>query len=226
MPLPAPRRLRTARPGRPRPRRSKRSCWSARAIRRRTAAGSARAPLLRRRPRGRSGPPRRGSRMPRPPSRSRPGRCAWRRNVSVVMMSAPAVRYASWTARTTSGRVRTSRSCHHGRPRVVAEALAAEVGLGQAVALDQRARGAVEHENPPLQQRAKQEQALFARPNVVGRRCGPGFILAALARAAVVDAIDGTFRLGWPASFWRQCTRHEPATRPAAQVAQMRCVRH
>ena len=36
--------------------------------------------------------------------------------------------------------------------RVVGEALAAEVGLGQLVALDDRAHGAVEHEDPLAQQ--------------------------------------------------------------------------
>jgi len=34
--------------------------------------------------------------------------------------------------------------------RVVAETLSTEIGLGQAVALNQRAGGPVEHENPPL----------------------------------------------------------------------------
>jgi len=91
---------------------------------------------------------------------------------------------------------------------VVAEAPAAEIGLGQAVALDQRARGAVEHENPPLQQRAEQEQALFARPDVGVRRCGPGFILGCASPGGGRGRDQWDVRLGWPASFWRQCTRH------------------
>jgi hypothetical protein len=47
---------------------------------------------------------------------------------------------------------------------MVLEPLAAEVGLGQAIALDERARGSVEHENPLLEKRPEQEQALIARP--------------------------------------------------------------
>ncbi len=58
--------------------------------------------------------------------------------------------------------------------RVVAEALAAEVGLGQAVTLDEGARGSVEHENPPLQQGAEQEQAFLTRPGRMGLRRRPG----------------------------------------------------
>jgi hypothetical protein len=47
---------------------------------------------------------------------------------------------------------------------VVAEAVAAEVGLGQPIALDQRSGGAVQDEDSLSEQRAEQEQALIARP--------------------------------------------------------------
>jgi hypothetical protein len=57
---------------------------------------------------------------------------------------------------------------------VVEEALAAEVGLGQAVTLDERSGGAIEHENPLAKQRAEQEQALLTRPDGANRRLGLG----------------------------------------------------
>ena len=53
---------------------------------------------------------------------------------------------------------------------MVAEALAAEVGLGQAVALDERSGRAVEHDDPLREQRAEQKQALLARPDGACRR--------------------------------------------------------
>jgi hypothetical protein len=56
--------------------------------------------------------------------------------------------------------------------RMVAEALATEVGLGQTVTLDECARRPVEYEDPLAQKGSEQEQALLTRPNrVVGDRC-------------------------------------------------------
>ena len=55
--------------------------------------------------------------------------------------------------------------------RVVAEALTAEVRLGQAVALDERSGGAVQDENALAQQRPEQEQSLLTHP---GRPAGRG----------------------------------------------------
>ena len=49
-------------------------------------------------------------RTPAPACRSRPARCRSALNVLVSTMSAPAARYSSWIARTTSGCVSTSRS--------------------------------------------------------------------------------------------------------------------
>ena len=69
----------------------------------------------------------------RPAGRSRPGRCCVAVNVFVVVMSAPAARYCRCTSRTTSGRVRLSRS---GSPVTScgwsANRVAAVVGRGQA----------------------------------------------------------------------------------------------
>jgi hypothetical protein len=48
---------------------------------------------------------------------------------------------------------------------MVAEALPAEVGLREAVALDESARGAIEDEDSLLQQRAQEGDALLTRPN-------------------------------------------------------------
>jgi hypothetical protein len=52
---------------------------------------------------------------------------------------------------------------------MVLEPLAAEVGLGQAVPLDEGSGGAVEHQDSVLQKRPEQEQALSARPRVACR---------------------------------------------------------
>jgi hypothetical protein len=55
---------------------------------------------------------------------------------------------------------------------MVAEALAAEVGLGQTVTLDECSGRPVEDEDALAQKRSEQEQALVTRPNrVVGDRC-------------------------------------------------------
>jgi hypothetical protein len=50
--------------------------------------------------------------------------------------------------------------------RMVLEPLAAEVGLGQAVPLDERSGGSIEYQDSVLQKWPKQEQALSARPRV------------------------------------------------------------
>src|ERR1041385_8908260 len=99
------------------------------------------------------------------------------------MTSAPASRYARWTPSTTSGRVRLSRSLSPcsgragsrkspprqapppagaawgtvaGAPcRVVTEALAAEVLLAEAMALEHRADGAVQNHDPAGEQLTK-----------------------------------------------------------------------
>ena len=72
--------------------------------------------------------------------------------VLVSMMSAPASRYAPWIARTMSGRVSDRQVVVAAQVAgVVGEALAAEVGLDQLVALDERAHRAV-HDHDPLAQ--------------------------------------------------------------------------
>jgi hypothetical protein len=95
---------------------------------------------------------------------------------------------------------------------MVAKALAAEVGLGQAVALDERPRGAVEHENPFLEQRAEQEQALIARLWRTRSFSGAG-------RRGYWGDLCGRCRwhvsVGGPASFCAQCTG-ETECRPSA----------
>ena len=56
--------------------------------------------------------------------------------------------------------------------RMVAEALAAEIGLGQTVTLDERSGRPVEDEDALAQKGSEQEQALVTRPNrVVGDGC-------------------------------------------------------
>ncbi len=88
--------------------------------------------------------------------------------------------------------------------RVSAEALAAEVGLGQAVALDERPGRSVEHEDSLLQEWAKQEQTPLTRPGVACRR--------SWGRCRRCDWGDlcghyrGNVSLGGPASFCAQCT--------------------
>jgi hypothetical protein len=81
---------------------------------------------------------------------------------------------------------------------VVSEALAAEVGLGQAVALDERARCPVENEDPLLQQGPQQAQALVARPGRRRRR----------DRGAIGGRVARGECFGGPASFSAQCTDH------------------
>ena len=81
-------------------------------------------------------------------------------NVLVSMMSAPASRYCAWMSAMTSGRVSTStsllpfRSCAWAR-----EAIAAEVGLGEAQALHHGAHGAVEDEDAPATGRRRGERS-------------------------------------------------------------------
>jgi hypothetical protein len=88
--------------------------------------------------------------------------------------------------------------------RMVAEALTAEVGLGQAVALDQGPSGSVEYEDPLLEEGPEQGQALIARPGVACRR----FLewRRRRDRGDFVGRAGGDVSLGEPASFWAQCT--------------------
>ena len=87
---------------------------------------------------------------------------------------------------------------------MVAESLAAEVGFGQVVALDERSSRSVEHKDPLLQERPDQEQALIARPGVAGRR----FFGWRRRRnvGQLVGRCRGDVRFGGPASFFAQCT--------------------
>ena len=87
---------------------------------------------------------------------------------------------------------------------VIAETLAAEVGFGQAVALDERPRGSVEHENPLLKQRPQQGQALISRPGFARRRfC---MRLRRRDRGDLFGRCRVGVSLGGPASFQAQCT--------------------
>jgi hypothetical protein len=98
--------------------------------------------------------------------------------------------------------------------RMVAEALAAEIGLGQTVTLDERSGRPVEDEDALAQKWSEQEQALLTRPNgVVGDGCvcgrdrrncslgGP----ASLVRRSLPGRTVGRWnvpvqRVGWPLS--------------------------
>ena len=73
-------------------------------------------------------------------------------NVFVVARSAPASKYASWISVTMSGRVRLRRS---GFPlhvaAVVAEPLAAVLGLREPAPMDQDAPRPVVDRDPPIE---------------------------------------------------------------------------
>ncbi len=135
----------------------------------------------------RCAPPRRSSRRPGAPARSRPARCDVAPKVLVSMMSAPAARYCSWISRMTSGRVSTSRSLLPFRSTAWSrEALAAILRLGEPVALDHRAHGAVEDQDAAREQFpqavlgrrrrsrcGRRHQWLSAGPAIVEAQPGP-----------------------------------------------------
>ena len=97
---------------------------------------------------------------------------------------------------------------------MVAEALTAKVGFGEAVTLDEGPSGSVEYEDPLLEEGPEQEQARIARPGVACRR----FLgwRRRRDRGDFVGRDSGDVSLGEPASFWAQCTGRTKRIAPRA----------
>ena len=127
-------------------------------------------------------------------------------NVFVSMMSAPASRYARWIFSMASGCVSDEQVvAPFQRHLMVGEAFAAELALAKAERLDDGPHGAVEDQNPVVEQAGQEcrwfavecrspceSSSLFAAPG-----CGAAVFNALLDKPAVASQCPSSMPTGW-----------------------------